>query len=290
MFTRSTFTRIVSGSGTLNPPTGARAMRVAVIGAGGSGFAQTINATTRAVHGGFGGGCAASKIVLAQPIDYTIGDGGIAPAIGATGKAGGDTTASFGSTTLIGPGGPGGSLIASSSSAFAPMPNTGDYNFRAGAILHAYTTSTDSIVSSGSGAAGPNGGGGRGGRRTATTTNPESGGFSGTGWGAGGGAGGIHGILSARFLCGGAGTGAASGSRKALSSDERNSGGLVWGLASDSLLPLSGGGATVAISGGGEMGGGGSAGYFTNDSGALAGPVVSGGGSGGLVVEWFYVD
>src|SRR5690606_12050084 len=74
-FTESRYSRILSGSGTLTPPAGAKAMRVAVIGPGGAAASRTHNtsATSRTVMGGTGGGCAASKIVRASPIAYSIG-------------------------------------------------------------------------------------------------------------------------------------------------------------------------------------------------------------------------
>jgi hypothetical protein len=54
---QSTYTRIVSGSGVLNPPANAKFMRVAVIGGGGGGGARSEPTTTanRAGQGGAGG-------------------------------------------------------------------------------------------------------------------------------------------------------------------------------------------------------------------------------------------
>lgn len=180
---RSTYTRIVSGEGVLIPPQGARLMRVAVIGAGGSGS----YVTSGNGGGGGGGGCAASKIVSAAPIAYSIGIGGASRSTLGNGFNGGDTTVSFGSYQLVGQGGRAGTT----SGGLGGSGFGGDYNFTGGAGA----TSTSNQAVRGGGGAGPNGNGGDGNIRNVT--------FANTGWGAAGGFGG-----NTNNYYGGSGTGA----------------------------------------------------------------------------------
>ena len=279
MFTRSTFTRIVTGSGTLNPPTGAKAMRVAAIGAGGGGYRITGNNLSA---GGGGGGCAASKIVKATPIVYSIGVGGAN-----TGADGGDTTAQFLSYNLIGGGGLGG-LNA------APLGGSGsggDYNYSGGRAFASQTQPSQSgaiaTCSSGGGAAGPAGNGGNGRPYTSAEDTSTDGSFNpNNGWGVGGGAGGAKGGNNTSgysyVVTGGGGAGSYAGSatnNPASTTDTNRIPGTVWGMWSG-VTDTPG-----SIPAGGEMGGGGGANSFGTSSGA-----ASAGGSGGLVVEWFYTD
>lgn len=175
-FSHSTFSRIVSGSGTLNPPADAVAMRVAVIGAGGSGRVAPSGSGNSG--GGGGGGCAASKIVTAVPIQYTIGVGGAArPGGGKTnGYSGTNTTAAFGSYVLVGGGGGGGTTVAGPGG----VASGGDYNFDGGNGFLDYRGAIG-----GGGGAGPNGAGGDGADGVVVPWT-----FTNSGWGSGGGAGG----------------------------------------------------------------------------------------------------
>lgn len=111
---RSTyFTDTVAGSGkTKTVPTGAVYMRVAVIGGGGGGNNS---------GGAGGGGCAATKIIPASTITYTVGDGGTA------GNNGGDSTATFTGYSLVGGGGK-----AYTTSGNGGTASGGDYNFTGG--------------------------------------------------------------------------------------------------------------------------------------------------------------
>jgi hypothetical protein len=157
------FTRIVTaGSGVIVPPANAKYMRVAVVGAGGTGYA---------VNGGAGGGCAATKIVPASPIQYTVGAAAL--------FNGASSTASFTGYTLVGGGGGGytsGNIVG--------VGSGGDYNYNGGA----------GVGSRGGGAAGPSGNGGDA-NQNAPAVGP--------GWGCGGGGGG-----SASGGQGGGGSGA----------------------------------------------------------------------------------
>ena len=264
MLVTSTRTRIViAGSGTVAVPTGAIAMRVAVIGAGGGSVANT--------GGGSGGGCAASKIVGADTVSYTIGSS-------LANNNGGDSIASFGSYTLTGGGGTSGSTITGG------IGSGGDYNYNGGNGGSFGTTG-----GTGGGAAGPMGYGGNG---LPVYASGSSAGSSGqwnltNGWGVGGGRGGSYSTANEGTLHGGAGAGAASGS---ASAGWVTGTGLSYpgGSADAQSVPTFG---KAAISGfranysaylpdvGGEMGGGGAC---TNAS--------IPGGVGGLVIEWFYEE
>lgn len=273
LFTRSTFSRIVTGSGTLTPPTGAIGMRVAVIGGGGSGLLLTSDQC-----GGGGGGCAASNIVLAEDITYSIGAGGVS-------SSGGNTTASFTGYSLIGAGG---QLGTSTHGGYGGTGTGGDHNFTGGTGGNYPSTMG---AAAGGGAAGPNGAGGNGAAASANSSTTEVLGFAGTlagtGWGAGGGSGGS--CTGAYQVLGGSGPGQAAGIYK---SGNRDSGifgpdpATNWGHPGNRIFQLiSPSTSNMYLYAGGEMGGGGSAlDYDANGTG------VSNGGSGGLVVEWFYVD
>jgi hypothetical protein len=155
----TTYSRIVSGSGVLIPPEGAKLMRVAVIGAG-----ATRAGTSTSVPGGGAGGCAATKIVAATEITYSIGVAPSSPNI-----AGGDTTALFAEYNLIGGGG------GQSSIQLGGTASGGDYNFSGGNGAPGGTNAN------GGSAAGPNGAGASG------STSVVPGQVSGAGWGPGGG-------------------------------------------------------------------------------------------------------
>lgn len=270
---QSTYTRIVSGSGVLIPPQGAKMMRVACIGGGGGG---NVSATTANVGwAGGGGGCAASKIVPAVPISYSIG------AAGTYNVNGGDTIADFSGYHLVGGGGKSGS-----NSPNGGVGSGGDYNFNGGE--GAVNNTNRGAVSAnlcGGGAAGPNGNGGNGGgsdNSPATFITATDGQYSGTGWGSGGGGGGVP--VGDTTLCalGGGGTGARGGYFKSVNTPPKNPSQSPWGLNGvDSVTPASESYTTT----GGEMGGGGSV-----VSNAQTPPIwrAKNGGSGGMVVEWFY--
>lgn len=274
LFTRSTFSRIVSGSGTLNPPTGAVAMRVAVIGGGGGGGANGY------ACGGAGGGCAATKIVPASAITYSIGQGGLGSiTYNTSAPNGGNTTASFAGYSLIGGGGEGGKHNRNS---VGGTGSGGDYSFSGGNGLHYYQFNSTYIGSSGAGAAGPNGHGGDGALRygSSGSVDPVAGYFFGTGWGAGGGGGGgLYMETSTCYFAGGGGTGARGGWTRLGGTLYRGGDtGILWGTTNDALF-------AITRSDGGAMGGGGGA--FNNGTASPYG-FVTVGGSGGMVVEWFY--
>ena len=185
-FTHSTYSRIVSGSGTLNPPADAVAMRVAVIGGG-------------------GGGCAASNIVPASVITYVIGTGGAGATSPSSPTDGGNTTATFTGYSLVGGGG-------GSSTSLAPSGGSasgGDYNFSGGSGSYAANNSGSyGAAASGGGGAGPNGNGGNGvARNTAGYAFGNPGVYSGTGWGPGGGGSGFATGYTAGTALGGSGGG-----------------------------------------------------------------------------------
>jgi len=160
----SEYSRIISGSGTLQVPAGAKAMRVAVIGGGGAGKAnsQTINR-----GGGGGGGCAATKIIKAEPVSYTIGLAGTQDPR----TNGEDTVANFSSYSLIGGGGITSDPTGVENGGDGGLGSGGDYNFSGG---NGSARSGDNNIHGG-GAAGPKGNG--------------NGGLSSSGWGVGGGGG-----------------------------------------------------------------------------------------------------
>lgn len=168
------FTRVLGAQGTVNtptigtitPPANAKYMRVAAIGAGG---------TTNGVNSGGagGGGCAASKIVPAAPISYSI--------ISADPAEGGGTVAVFPGYRLFGGRG------STNASRTGGTASGGDYNYSGG-------TGDSSAAAGAGGAAGPSGPG----------ANGQTGGATlGRGWGVGGGGGGNN-------SGGGAGSGASA--------------------------------------------------------------------------------
>lgn len=237
------FTRIVTaGSGTIVPPANAKYMRVAVIGPGGSG---------RDFCAGGGGGCAASKIVPAAPISYTVGaavlfsvgtNGLGTPSVAVFPGYRLEATSGQSATTggVLGPGGVG---------------SGGDYNFSGG-----IGSSNESVAGGGGGgggAAGPNGNG---------ATFGSLGSFAGTGWGSGGGSGSIaSGLNGINYGGGGSGAPGYLGSTG------------VWSGAYAASI-FGSNPATVYV--GGVMGGGGG----SNGNAAT----YFAGGVGGIVVEWFY--
>ena len=157
LFTQSTITRVVTaGSGTLTPPVGAVGMRVAVVGAGATpSFSPNIYAG--------GGGCAASKIVPAASIAYTVG-------AASTFGNGENSTAVFPGYSLVGGGGVRSSVIAGTGG----IGSGGDYNYNGG------NAANNSGSGAGGGAAGPSGNGGAGMQNAPA---------AGSGWGVGGGGG-----------------------------------------------------------------------------------------------------
>lgn len=267
MFTSSRFTRRVNPeSGVIDPPYGARAMRVAVIGAGGGAAMRRTGSIDRAMAGA-GGGCAATIIVPATAISYTIGAGGPGIRYNSTSGTdpagtGGDTIATFLDYELIGKGGPGGFVNNSTDySQLGGIGIGGDYSFQGGAAYRAFT-SVGYCASTGGGGAGPNGNGADGERNNlnGTIETANQGSFTNTGWGDGGGASGVvqNSSEGGGRRGGGAGMGQFVGDEAALSTS-------VFGRSD------------------GSMGGGGSA-----HSGALADRSWSNGGHGGLIVEWFF--
>jgi hypothetical protein len=144
--------------GTIAPPANAKYMRVAAIGPGGSVSGST-------AFGGGGGGCAASKIVPASPISYSIINADVLDGDGAV--------AVFPGYRLLG--GRGTSGDTGGGAAPGGIASGGDYNYRGGT----------GDVTSGGGAAGPNGNG----QNAGTTGAPALGA---SGWGVGGGSAGTN--------------------------------------------------------------------------------------------------
>lgn len=260
----SRYTRIISGSGTLIPPPGAKFMRVAAIGGGAGGGAYRSDTGTgrRAVAGG-GGGCAATRLIPAVPFEYTIGAGGAgrsstAPPV-VRGENGGDTIASIpGYGTLIGGGGIAETPNSSDNTTVGGrgVGSGGDYNFNGGGTIRVAGLTTSNIYSEGGGGAGPSGNGGNGGRTNGANSQPGQ--LSSNGWGCGGGSGGNQ--LGSTLTPTGAGAGADSYSGSVVLLTD----GVIFGRPN------------------GEMGGGGMAGYSSSTI------RVYDGGTGGLVVEWFF--
>ena len=250
------FTRIVTaGSGTILPPANAKYMRVAAIGTGGAGYAVGSSGTQAS---GSGAGCAASKIVPASPISYTI-----------SATSGSNTTATFPGYSLVGGGGLSG--FNGSGVQLGGIGVGGDYNFQGG------SSAFNSNVASGGGGAGPNGNGGNGSAAGSTpgSSGGQSGLFSGTGWGVGGGAGGPTYVSGGDYLAvGGAGFGSFSGSIGGSPGSGVPATTNPTGGPSQSLSIGSG----FASTAGGVGGGGGGAGYTAS----------SAGGIGCVLVEWFY--
>jgi len=186
---RSNFTRIVTaGRGTIVPPANAKYMRVAVIGGGGG------NGTGFRGAGG-GGGCAASIIVPASAINYSIGEGG------AVGSAGTDTTANWSGFSLVGQGG---KTTTTTTGGLGGGASGGSYNYTGGRG-GTYSATTSSC--GGGGAAGPMGNGANGGDGE---SKPAAAGSINllNGWGVGGGGGGSG--ETGSLSTGGAGAGAPS--------------------------------------------------------------------------------
>lgn len=171
---RSTYTRIVTpGSGVIEPPEGAKLMRVAVVGAGGGTPASN---TGRSCGGG--GGCSATNLVKAESIEYTVGANSV-------GADGGSSYAQFGAYSLIATGGRAGGTGAGVG--VGGVGVGGDYNYSGG-------------TGGGSGGGGAGGPAGEGGSDAANTPNVSD------GWGVGGGGSGFS------HSYGGGGSGANGGS------------------------------------------------------------------------------
>jgi hypothetical protein len=264
---RSAYTRIVTpGSGVIEPPEGAKFMRAAVVGGGtiGNSFGD-----------GGGAGCAATKIIPATSIQYTL----TAAATSANPTGGTNTLVIPGYPTLIASGAP----VPTSGSAPGGTASGGDYNYPGGA------GGTTNYRSPG-GAAGPGGPGGNG----------VSGGSAGGAyigqipdvvnqdWPIPGGQGGnvarSNATNSVLVVTTGAGAGALS--RPVLAAQTLTAGNNVYagagpisfapfGRTNCQLLSLANGGGGVNIESGGEFGGGAA-------QGASTAPI------GGIVVEWFY--
>lgn len=242
-----------ASSTTLQPPLGAKFMRVAVIGRGADGSDS---------GGGGGGGCAATKIVKASAITYQINH-----------DLSNRTTATFPGYDLRGTG----AIEANGGRGIG-----GDFNFFGG-----NSPGGGSGIrrrSGGGGAAGPAGKGGDG----ASTDSSSTGGMRGargefdpkTGWHIGGGAGGGV-YLSNNNLAavGGGGAGADAGSIGMTSASIGGQKGMIsGGTSSDQATSASGG----KIKDGGEMGGGGA---MYRDSSVV---YTSAGGPGGIIIEWFF--
>jgi len=253
------YTRLVGpASGVLVRPEGAKAMRVAVIGAGGGG------------GGSGGGGCAATKIVKASDITYTLPQ----YSVNAEGQ---DSIAEFDGYYLIGGGG---KLPYMDGSTYAGGPggvgSGGDFNFMGGS--GGRFTYYPSVGTGGGGAAGPNGNGGDGGDQSTGVRPGLPGEISGSGWGVGGGGGGASAGSNDNSTYaggGGGGAGCSGGDRMYILSGSNFSAGgegrVIFGTGGVSGEGNNGGY-------GGEMGGGGG-GRATS---------ASRGGAGGMVVEWFF--
>jgi hypothetical protein len=151
---RSSITMYLIGT-SLTPPLGAKFMRVAAIGPGGDGGAAS---TT----GGGGGGCAATKIVPASAITFSIGVSGRG--------TGTPTTASFNGYNLVG--GAGGTGSPESGG----VGSGGDFNFAGG--------TASSSGRSGGGAAGP---AGPGRASPSSSTVSDAAALTNNGWSIGGG-------------------------------------------------------------------------------------------------------
>lgn len=138
---RSTiFTDSVPGSGkTKTPPTGATYMRVAIVGGGGGG--------STGGYGSGGGGCAATKIVPASTITYTIGSGGTGNVSASSCTDGQNSTATFTGYSLVG----GGGKKGVAPNAAGGTATGGDYNY-AGGDQYPNSTSGGGAGSAGRGA------------------------------------------------------------------------------------------------------------------------------------------
>lgn len=282
---RSTYTRIVTpGSGVIEPPEGAKFMRVAVVGGGGGAIWVPGAATTRA--GGGGGGCAASRIVPASDVPYICGVAGarkqVAAAAPDSASAGGDSSATVAGELLIGRGGQPGSNLTE-----AVFPNAGKGGFGEGGTYN--FSGGNAGGNFGGGGAGPNG---NGGFHDTNSNLPTPGYFSGEGWGCGGGGSGslsVNTVGASNWFVpvGGAGAGANSFYGKAY--DTKYTEIMLRAMSGQGPFGTS---FTVASVGaapvfnGGEFGGGGS----SESSGDATSGNTSGtaGGVGGILVEWFY--
>lgn len=267
---RSTYTRIVTpGSGVIDPPEGAKFMRAAVVGGGAVG--------TNFGAGG-GGGCAATKIIPATSIQYTLN----VAATSAAPTGGTNTLVIPGYPTLVANGAP----APTSGSAPGGTATGGDYNYSGGA------GGLDSGVGyrSPGGGAGPGGPGGNGVSGMAagnvgfgqipTVVNWD--------WPIPGGQGGnvarSNSTNPVLVVTTGAGAGALS--RPVLAAETLSAGRNVYAGAGPisfapfarttcQLLALANTGGGTYIESEGEFGGG-------SAFGASTAPI------GGIVVEWFY--
>jgi hypothetical protein len=266
LYTSSTLQLITTaGSGTLSVPTDAVGMRVAIVGGGGGGAGNGSAGTNARACGGSGAGCAATKIVTAESITYTIGAGGTASSNGA------NSTASFGDYSLVGTGGLAGDVSANSITVSGSTGTGGDYNFSGGSSTG--TTQGKYVASTGGGGAGPNGDGQNGTQVTSTglTTSPTGGDgeFTNTGWGPGGGA--VGNLRSVNSQA------AAIGNAVGMGVEYQNaarSGRIMKDIDSSKSV--------------GVMGSGGAA--YTISSVNTNPPSGFAGGDGALLVEWFYFD
>jgi hypothetical protein len=119
--------QIFTGSGTWNKPTGARSVRVYMVGGGGGGGGSTaaVGAQHSVGSGGGGAGYAESIIdasTLAASVTVTVGAAG-AGVSGANGNAG--SASSFGGTIVSAAGGSGGTFTASSAAPFGAQGANG---------------------------------------------------------------------------------------------------------------------------------------------------------------------
>jgi hypothetical protein len=261
------YSRIVTGSGILQPIAGAKYMRVAIFGGGaGGGYISGLNA---GVAGG-GGGCAGVKsFVPASPISYSIGAGRAASS--SEGQAG-TTTASFLSYNLVATGG--WLRLPANGGPSGGEGSGGEFSYTGGA---GGVGGGSGKGGAGGGAAGPNGNGGKG--QDSGENSPQSGFYDGGGFGPGGGGGGaLRGSTQDSENAGGGGAGAPGGQAALIGSGttshsafRQSEGGSIWGTVGGPGLSSSGQGY------GGELGGGG--------RGIPSGS--SAGGSGGMVVEWY---
>lgn len=265
-----TFSRVVitSTGGKIDVPSGAKFMRVTVVGGGGDGGQAAYNNNYFGpgyYYGGGGGGCAATTVVVAQPIEYSVtgyysqhGAQALFTGVGDF-RDGHTVTASFGSRLLIATGGQHGALFRGSAGSLGGTGTGGDYNFTGGAGMSSM---------GGGGAAGSRGDGAPGdfdgtyGYPWGRITNNDPGGVASGGGGyrqSGNTKPGGNGI-GMWTQNGGSGQNAFYGVNPGVN--------WMWG-------------STTNNQGGGELGGGGGPYISTGfDWGGV-------GGNGGIVVEWF---
>jgi hypothetical protein len=159
----------VAGSGTVTIPDNCTAL-IYVVGAGGSGGS---NPGAQACSGGGGGGAVWNRVRLrkGQIVAYTVGAGGVAASIGASGNDGGDSSVTVGGMLLgLGGGGKAGiHLGAGTAAGGAGGVGFGGLSSRVGGAGGSQTAGSNGSSGSGGtnggagGSGGSSGGGGGGG-------------------------------------------------------------------------------------------------------------------------------